>query len=283
MRLLNQGYTPNEIAETLRLPSTLANDWAARDYYGTLSHNSKAVYQKYLGWYDANPAHLNELPPVEGARKYVEYMGGAPAVLARAREDFKRGNFRWVASVVTHVVYAEPSNREARALAADAFEQLGYQAEAGTWRNAYLYGAQELRHGVTKQPAISTLTADALKAVPLDLYFDFLGVRLNGTRADGKRLIVNWHFTDTQQRYVLNLENAALTYTVDRQAADADASLTLTRDVLAAITLRQTTFPEAVKTGAIQLSGNPNKLIELLALFDNFEPKFEVVEPKPAR
>ena len=283
VRLLNQGYTPNEIAETLRLPSTLANDWSARDYYGTLSHNSKAVYQKYLGWYDANPAHLNELPPVEAARKYVEYMGGAQAVLERAREDFKRGNFRWVASVVTHVVYADPANREARALAADALEQLGYQAEAGTWRNAYLYGAQELRQGVTKLPAVTTLTPDALKAVPLDLYFDFLGVRLNGTRADGKRLVVNWNFTDTRQRYVLNLENAALTYTVDRQAADADASLTLTREVLAAITLRQTTFAEAVKTGAIQLKGSPDKLAEFLGLFDNFEPMFEVVEPKPAR
>jgi alkyl sulfatase BDS1-like metallo-beta-lactamase superfamily hydrolase len=282
VRLLNQGYLPNEIAATLRLPSTLANDWAARDYYGTLSHNSKAVYQKYLGWYDANPAHLNELPPVDAAKKTIEYMGGAPAVLERAREDFKRGNYRWVASVVTQVVYADPANREARALAADALEQLGYQSEAGTWRNAYLFGALELRNGVTRLPAISTLTADALQAVPLELYFDFLGVRLNGPRADGKRIVINWNFTDTQQRYVLNLENAALTHTTG-QAADADASLALTRTTLAAITLRKTTFPEAVKDGSIQLTGDPRKLLELLSLLDQFEPMFEVVEPHPAR
>ena len=283
VRLLNQGYTPNEIAAALRLPSTLANDWAAREYYGTLSHNSKAVYQKYLGWYDANPAHLDELPPVEAARKYVEYMGGAQAVLERAREDFKRGNYRWVASVVTHVVYADPVNREARALAADALEQLGYQSEAGTWRNAYLFGALELRNGVTKLPAISTLSADALQAVPLDLFFDFLGVRLNAGRADGKRIVLNWNFTDTQQRYVLNLENAALTHTAGMPAADADASLDLTRTTLAAITLRKTTFADAVKNGAIQVTGDPRKLLELLSLLDEFEPMFEVVEPHPVR
>ncbi len=283
VRLLNQGYTANEIAETLKLPSTLAGDWAARDYYGTLSHNSKAVYQKYLGWYDANPAHLNELPPVEQARKTVEYMGGAQAVLDRAREDFKRGNYRWVASVATQVVYADPANRDARTLAADALEQLGYQSEAGTWRNAYLFGAMEMRNGVTKVPAVSSLSADALQAVPLDLFFDFLGVRLNGTRADGKRIVLNWHFTDTQERFVLNLENAALTHTSGRQAPDADAGLTLTRETLKSITLRKTTFPEAVKSGAIQVAGDPRKLMELLSLLDEFEPMFEVVEPRARR
>jgi len=283
VRLLNQGYLPNEIAEVLHLPSTLANDWAARDYYGTLSHNSKAVYQRYLGWYDANPAHLNELPPVESARKTIEYMGGAQAVLERAREDFKRGNYRWVASVMSQVVYADPGNRDARALAADALEQLGYQAEAATWRNAYLYGAQELRNGISKLPAATTLTADALKALPLEMFFDFMGVRLNGTRADGKHIVVNWNFTDTNERFVLNLENAALTYTANRQASNADASLVLTRTTLSAITQRQTTFPEAVKSGAVQLSGDPGKLLELLGLLDNFEPMFEVVEPKKPR
>ena len=136
---------------------------------------------------------------------------------------------------------------------------------------------------MTKLPAINTLTADALKALPLDMFFDFMGVRLNGTRADGKRIVVNWNFSDTRQRYVLNLENAALTYTADRQVADADASVMLTRTTLDAITLRQTTFPEAVKAGSVQVTGDPAKLVELFSLLDNFEPMFEVVEPKPAR
>jgi alkyl sulfatase BDS1-like metallo-beta-lactamase superfamily hydrolase len=184
---------------------------------------------------------------------------------------------------MNQVVFADPADREARMLAADALEQLGYQTEAGTWRNAYLYGAQELRNGMTKLPAINTLSTDALKALPLDMFFDFLGVRLNGPRADGKHMVINWNFTDTKQRYVLNLENAALTYTVDKQVQDADASVTLTRATLDSITLRQTTFPEALKAGTVQVAGDPSKLAELFGLLDNFEPMFEVVEPKPAR
>ena len=145
MRMMNQGMTPTEIAEGLRLPKSLDQVWSARGYYGTLSHDSKAVFQRYLGWYDGNPAGLDELPPSDAAKKYVEYMGGSAAILARAREDFAKGNYRWVAQVVDQVVFAEPTNAEARALAADAFEQLGYLAESATWRNAYLLGAQELR------------------------------------------------------------------------------------------------------------------------------------------
>ena len=148
MRLLNHGLTPTEIAEQLKLPPSLASEWSSRGYYGTLSHNAKAVYQFYLGWYDANPADLNPLPRAEAARKQVEYMGGAEAVLKRAREDFKAGQYRWVASVTSQLVFADPANKEARELGADALEQLGYQSEAATWRNAYLLGAAELRNGV---------------------------------------------------------------------------------------------------------------------------------------
>ncbi|MFZ6645642.1 alkyl/aryl-sulfatase [Undibacterium sp. TJN25] len=280
VRLLNQGYTPNEIAETLQMPESLANEWADRGYYGTLSHNSKAVYQKYLGWYDANPANLNPLPPVEAAKKYVEYMGGADNVIKRAREDFKQGNYRWVATAVNHVVYADPSNKEARELAADALEQMGYQAEAGTWRNAYLFGAYELRNGMPKINAPSSLTADALQALSLDLFFDFLGVRLNAGRAEGKHIVINWQFTDTKQVYVLNLENSALTYTSGKPAAKADTSLALDRPTLNAIMLKQLTFPQAVQTGKIKLGGPPDKLVELFSMLDEFNPMFEIIEPK---
>ncbi|WP_394778722.1 alkyl/aryl-sulfatase [Undibacterium sp.] len=280
VRLLNQGYTPNEIAETLQMPESLANEWADRGYYGTLSHNSKAVYQKYLGWYDANPANLNPLPPVEASKKYVEYMGGADNILKRAREDFKQGNYRWVATAVNHVVYADPSNKEARGLAADALEQMGYQAEAGTWRNAYLFGAYELRNGMPKVNAQSTLTADALQALSLDLFFDFLGVRLNAGRAEGKHIVINWQFTDTKQVYVLNLENSALTYTSGKPAAKADTSLSLDRPTLDAIMLKQLTFPQAVQTGKIKLGGPPDKLVELFSMLDEFNPMFEIIEPK---
>jgi alkyl sulfatase BDS1-like metallo-beta-lactamase superfamily hydrolase len=154
IRMMNEGMGPTEIAEALTMPPGLENDWSARGYYGTLSHDSKAVYQLYIGWYDGNPATLNRLPRVEEAKKYLEYMGGSAVVIARARDDFKADHYRWVAEVMDQVVFADPSNKEARGLAADAFEQLGYLAESATWRNAYLLGAQEhyaavctVRHG----------------------------------------------------------------------------------------------------------------------------------------
>ncbi len=279
LRLLNQGLTPAEIAETLRLPASLAQEWALRGYYGTLRHNARAVYQKYLGWYDSNPANLDPLPPAAAARKTVEYMGGADAVIARAREDFRRGGYRWVASVMKEVVFADPGNSQARELEAAALEQLGYQAEAGTWRNEYLVGALELRTGAPKLRAPSTLTADTLAALSLDNFFDLLGVRLNGPRAEGKSMLINWNFTDVDEQYALNLENSALTYT-HGLAEGAQASLMLTRATLDSIVLKQTTFAAAAASGRIAVAGDPGKVIELLGLFDDFDPMFEIVAPK---
>ncbi len=281
LRLLNQGYTGPEIAEALRVPASLEQEWSTRGYYGTLRHNARAVYQKYLGWYDANPASLNPLPPVAHAQKTLQYMGGADAVIARARADFKAGEYRWVASAMQQVVYAEPANRAARELGADALEQLGYQAEAGTWRSAYLVGAMELRNGVPKIPGGGSVTADTLKAVGNELFFDFLGVRLNAAKAEGKAMVINWNFSDSGQTFVLTLENSALTHVAGRQAAQADATLTLTRAALDAVTLQQTTFAAAVQAGQIRIDGNRGKLAELLGLLDSFEPMFEVVEPRP--
>ena len=282
VRLLNHGYTPNEIAETLRMPASLANDWSTRGYYGTLSHNAKAVYQKYLGWYDANPANLSPLPPVEQARKAVEYMGGADAVLARAQDDFKAGNYRWVASVMNQVVFADPANRKARELGADALEQLGYQTEAATWRNAYLMGAMELRTGVPKLPPLSALSREILKSVSVDLLFDSLAVRLNADLAEGKAMVINWTFTDTGDKFIVNLENSALTHLSGKLAAKADAGITLTRETLDSILLKQKTFPDAVAAGEIKVEGDPRKLGELMGMLDEFALGFPIVEPRPA-
>ena len=279
LRLLNQGYTAADIAETLRMPASLEQEWSARGYYGTLRHNAKAVYQKYLGWYDANPANLNPLPPVAYAKKTVEYMGGADAVLARAREDFRKGEFRWVASAMSQVVYADPANRAARELGADALEQMGYQSEAGTWRSAYLVGAMELRNGVPKIAAGNSANADSLKAVSNDLFFDFLGVRLNAAKAEGKKMAINWNFTDSNQQFVLTLENSALTHITGRQP-DADATVTLSRATLDAITLKETSFPAAVLAGKVKIDGDRAKLAELMSMLDTFEPMFPIVEPK---
>jgi alkyl sulfatase BDS1-like metallo-beta-lactamase superfamily hydrolase len=279
LRLLNQGYTAADIAETLRMPASLEQEWSARGYYGTLRHNAKAVYQKYLGWYDANPANLNPLPPVDYAKKTVQYMGGADAVVARARDDFKNGEYRWVASAMSQVVYADPTNRAARELGADALEQLGYQSEAGTWRSAYLVGAMELRNGVPKIPGGSSSNADTLKAVSNELFFDFLGVRLDAAKAEGKTMVINWNFTDSKQQFVLTLENSALTHIAGQQPG-ADATVTLSRATLDAITLKETSFPAAVLGGKVKIDGDRAKLGELMAMLDTFEPMFPVVEPR---
>jgi alkyl sulfatase BDS1-like metallo-beta-lactamase superfamily hydrolase len=282
VRLLNRAYTPNEIAETLKMPASLANDWSTRGYYGTLSHNAKAVYQKYLGWYDGNPANLSPLPPVDQARRTVEYMGGADAVIARAREDFKAGNYRWVASVLNQVVFADPANRRARDLGADALEQLGYQAEAATWRNAYLMGAMELRSGVTKLPSGAS-SLDMVRAIPTDAVFDLLAVRLNPEKAEGKTLVINWTFTDTGETFTLNLENSALTNLRGRLAAKADAEFTLARATLNSILVRQTTFPNAIRSGDITFKGEPSKIGELFGMLDDAPADFPIVEPVKAK
>ena len=280
VRLMNHGLTASEIAETIALPKSLEGAWHARGYYGHIRHNVKAIYQKYLGWYDANPANLDPLPPVEAGRKYVEYMGGAASLLARAREDFARGEFRFVAQAVSHLVFAEPDNAAARALLADTLEQLGYAAESATWRNAYLFGAQELRHGMPDVPARPGMPRETLAALRTEQLWDVLGVRLNGPKAEGKHIVLNWTFTDTGERFVLTLQNCALTYAVGVQASTADAGFTLARSTLDDIIAKAVTFPDAVVAGKISFAGNPMRLAELMSLMDEFPRMFEIVAPK---
>jgi alkyl sulfatase BDS1-like metallo-beta-lactamase superfamily hydrolase len=280
IRLMNHGLTATEIAETIKLPASLDGAWHARGYYGHIRHNVKAIYQKYLGWYDANPVNLDPLPPVDAGKKYVEYMGGAEAILERAARDFGKGEFRFVAQAVSHLVFADPDNQAARALLADTFEQLGYAAESATWRNAYLFGAQELRQGMPKAPPRPPMPRETLAALRTEQLWDVLGVRLNGPKAEGKHIVLNWNFTDTGETFVLTLENCALTYLAGAQAATADAGFTLARGVLDEVIAKQTTFQEAVGSGLIKFTGNPMRLGELMALMDEFPRMFEIVEPK---
>jgi alkyl sulfatase BDS1-like metallo-beta-lactamase superfamily hydrolase len=280
LRLLNHGLTATEIAETIRLPKSLDGAWHARGYYGHIRHNVKAIYQKYLGWYDANPANLDPLPPVEAGKKFVEYMGGADAILSRARADFDKGEFRFIAQALSHLVFAEPDNTAARALLADTFEQLGYLTESSTWRNAYLFGAQELRQGMPNAPPRPSMPRETLAALRTGQLWDMLGVRLNGPKAEGKTIVLNWIFTDTGEKFVLTLENCALTYAAGVQSPKADASFTLPRSLLDAVIAKQATFPEAMAAGKITFTGNPMKLGELMALMDEFPRMFEIVEPK---
>ncbi len=279
LRLMNHGFTMLEVAEMLRLPRSLDREWYNRGYYGSVNHNAKAVYQRYLGWYDSNPANLHPLPPVEAAKNYVAYMGGSAAVIARARESFARGEYRWVAQVMNHVVFADPENRQARELQAAALEQLGYQTEDPIWRNEYLMGARELREGVPKAIAARVDSRDTLRAMPVDLLLDYLGIRLNGPKAEGKRITMNWLFSDTGETYAVTLENAALTYTVGTRLPSADASITFRRATLDQVLTGTTTLEQEIRTGSIRIEGDRRKLAELLALMDSFEPMFPIVTP----
>ena len=281
VRLMNHGLTPGEIAETLQPPKSLDGAWHIRGYYGHIRHNIKAIYQRYLGWYDANPANLDPLPRVETGRKTIEYMGGAEAVLARAQADFDRGEFRFVAQVLSHLVFAEPGNTGARTLLADTFEQLGYLAESATWRNAYLTGARELRHGLPQLPPGTRVSPDTIRALATEQLWDVLGIRLNGPKAEGLRIVTVWDFSDTGETYTLTLENCALTYVAGRHGT-ADATVTTARTVLDAVFARQMTIVEAVMAGRLSVAGDVAKLRDLMALMDNFTSSFEIVEPVTA-
>ncbi len=268
LRYMNKGWRPAEIAEMVELPPGLAERWSVRGYYGTVSHNVKAVYQRYLSWYDGNPCNLHPLPPAPAARKFVEYMGGASAVVARARADFAKGEFRWVAQVMKEVVFAEPDNKEARALCADALEQMGYQAESATWRNAFLYGAQELRHGAFQLPARPLASADTLAGLTTDVFFDALAIRLDPAKAAGQAFTLDWHFTDRDEEMALTLKNCTLSHRMGERAAGAAARVTTTRSTLDALVLRKVAPPEAMASGALKVEGDLSKFALLFGMLD---------------
>ena len=274
----NQGQTMREIAESFKLPDSLGKAWSNRGYYGSVYHDVAATYVLYLGWFDGNPATLHELEPVAASKKYVEFMGGADAVLKKAKESFDKGEYRWVAQVVHHVVFADPSNKAARELEADALEQMGYQAESGPWRNFYLAGAQELRKGVQKLPTPNTASPDTVKAMTMEMVLDYWSVRLNREKAGNATAKLNLDI-DGKERYFVELGNGVINHTNGVQAKDADASITLSKDALTNIMLKKVTLDDAIKSGDVKIKGNEAKLKELLSYFDNFEFWFNIVTP----
>lgn len=283
VRLINLGLTPQEIAETIRLPDSIEAAWHARGYYGALRHNAKAIYQHYLGWYDAVPAHLDPLPPQAGGRRMVEYMGGMVALLRRARADFEAGEFRWVAEVLNRAVFADPACVEARVLLADAYEQLGYACEAATWRNAYLNAAQELRKGPPKLGLRSTVSPQTARALSPGQLFDVLGVRLDGLAAQEHSLALTFRFTDLGEDWVLTLEHGALTWVAGRSEPSAAAILTLPKAALAAAISGERPLPDAIEGGEVAVEGDAEAVRRLFALIEAPAPGFAIVEPKPDR
>ena len=280
IRLMNHGLTASEIAETIKLPASLEGAWHGarllRPYpaqcEGDLPEISRLVRRQSGQSRSAAAGRgRQEICRIHGRR------GRDPG--ARAK-DFAKGEFRFVAQALSHLVFAEPDNPAARALLADTFEQLGYAAESATWRNAYLFGAQELRQGMPKAPPRPPMPRETLAALRTEQLWDVLGVRLNGPKAEGKHIVLNWNFTDTNESFILNLENCALTYIAGAQAANADAELHAGARHARRGDRQADEFPEAVAAGKIKFSGNPMRLGELMALMDEFPRMFEIVEPK---
>ncbi len=278
LRLINKGLTGREIAETLELPPELAAEWHCRGYYGSVSHNVKAVYQRYMGWFDGNPAHLWEHTPVESARRYVEFMGGAERVLALAGRCFEEGDYRWVVEVVNHVVFAEPGNEAAREMQADALEQLGYGAENATWRNFYLMGADELRSGITGTPT-NTRAPDILAQLSVAQILDGMKVRLDGPAAWGRQLAIGWQVTDPDERHLLTLEHGVLNHRPWPPGAEADATLVIKRRALNEMLSGSAELQSLAEAGDLRVEGDGVKLGELLGLLEEPDPAFPIVTP----
>lgn len=279
LRLANLGFTPVEIAEQLAEPGFLKEEFSARGYYGTLNHNSKAVYQRYFGWWDGVPANLHALPPEEAARKYVEFMGGPQAVLTKARASFDQGEYRWSATVLNHLVFADPANQPAREWLAASYEQLGFQAESAIWRNYYLVAAQELRHGLPATGAVQLGNLDFLRAVPTAMLFDSMSVRFNPGKAGDTRYVINFEFPDRNERLCVIVGDGVAVPRMDCHTEDAAATAHMIRTTLDEILLGSAKFADRVADGSIQVTGDPAAVRAYLASLDEFPYWFNIVTP----
>lgn len=273
LHYMNQGYTSTEVAAMLTLPEKLEKVWYTRPYYGTLAHNAKAVYQKYLGWYDANPVNLNPLPPSDTAKKLVEYLGSTDAVLRKARKDFEKGDYQWVAQITKELVFADPSNQKARNLCADALEQLGYQAESGAWRNAYLMGAAELRKGnLSGLARTANGLGSAMKEMTVDMLLDYISILTDANAAQNDDVTLNLIVTDVNEKFYVTRKNGILLSYSGENRPDAQATVTCKRLQLLALMQGQ-------QAGQVQVSGDVTALKRLLAYASKFEKTFNVIEP----
>lgn len=276
LRLLNKGLVGSEIAEQFELPPSLERAWHCRGYYGSVNHNVKAVYQRYLGWFDGNPAHLWPHPPEAAAERYVALAGGADALLAHAHVAFERGDFRWVAEVVNHLVFADPGNAEAKELQAQALEQLAYGAENGTWRNFFLMGARELREGAAG--TATSVPADFIASLTAEQLFDAIAVQLDGPRAGDREITLLWRFTDTEEAYTATLRHGVLTHRRGASGAP-DATIAVARSALNEVFTGGATPEQLLASGLMAVEGDAGKIGELLGLLDPPDPGFAIVTP----
>jgi len=277
VRLANLGYTGSEISQMVKLPPSLASEWFNRPYYGIIEYNVRAIYTRYLGWFEGNVANLNPLPPEETSVRMVELMGGADEVIKKARQAFEKGDYRWVAQLLNMVVFADPKNMDARNLEADALEQLGYQQESSIWRGAYLVGAKELRTG--KNIGIFRRSLSFYGKLPLPSLMECIAASLNGPKADNKVMNINFIFPESDSRYLMQLKNSVVHNYKDRSEDNADVTVTVDKASFVKLVLLKTPVDEIMKAGLLKIEGNKERLKEFISLLDEFDGKFNIMLP----
>ncbi|MBI1329900.1 MAG: MBL fold metallo-hydrolase [Alphaproteobacteria bacterium] len=278
VRLMNAGFTAAEIAEVLKLPDVLAKQWFNRGYYGTMSHNSKAIYQRYMGWYDANPANLNPLPPEPASRRYVDAMGGTAKVMELAQKAETAGELRWAATLLNHVVFADAANTDAREKLAAIYTRLGFQSEAGTWRNIYLTGAQELRHGVMQLPPTAA-NISILAATTTPMLLDFASVRIDARKAAETSFKINIELTDRGEKILITVGNGVMVHEHGIQDAEAGATVRMARPALLMTLLARMPSAPMVQSGDIKIDGDASLYETLCGLIEPVNPNFNIVTP----
>ncbi|MFA4824473.1 MAG: alkyl sulfatase dimerization domain-containing protein [Methanoregula sp.] len=274
LNLANKGYTMDEIADMVELPPSLEQHWYTHGFYGQVSMGVKATYQRYLGFYDGNPVNLKRLTPVEYAKSMTEYMGGEDAVMQRLSQDYDAGNYELVASIANYLVYANPANTGARKIEADALEQLGYQEESGSARNAYLTAASELR-GTLPARGRSMISSDIMSALTTSQLLDYLSVRVNATKADGENYRISLRITDTGDTALVQVKNSVIVYWVNESLPAADISVEMPRKTLETLALN----PSATPSGVVVTSGDPVVFSKFVGMLDTFDPDFHIAIP----
>ncbi|MBE9227986.1 MBL fold metallo-hydrolase [Phormidium sp. LEGE 05292] len=277
LHLANQGVTINEIHNVYKLPDSLQQQWAAHSYHGSEEHNSRAVINRYLGYWDANPATLIPLSPSESAPLYVEMMGGAEKILAKGKELYDRGKYREAMEILNKLIYAEPDNQAAKDLLADVFEQIGYQKESPSVRNSFLSAAYELRNGFPSGVTAQSVTPDTVRAMSTELLLDFFGIRLDSQKAAGMKFTINLLTPDNGEKFAVEMSNSTLTNIKGFQAKNPDLTITIDRSNLELIMAGLTTFPALIGEGKAKLEGDSKVFEQLRSLLVQFAPDFEIM------
>ena len=277
VRLINAGYTPYEISDMIKLPKSLEGYFGSRGYYGDLRHNVRAVYQFYLGHYDGNPANLNKLPPKESAKRYLALLGGADKVVAAAQTAFDKGEYRWAAELLNQAVFGDPSSKSAKELLAKTYDQMGYQSEAATWRNSYLTAAMELRQGPPTKGIDKSFLIEALMQTPIERFLEAMAAGLDGPAAEGKDLKVNLVLTDTQESYVLWIENSVLHFKRAPADASANATLTLTKPLFVKMIAGTAGIKDTLLSDDLKIGGSKMDLARFFGLIEKAPGTFAIV------